>query len=38
MSSYCASKAALTGFHNALRLELQYSKCDFIQTTLVMTE
>jgi len=34
MTDYCASKAALSGFHNALRLELkQYNKP--IYTTLI---
>jgi len=34
MSDYCASKAALTGFHNALRLELKLKKHK-IHTTLI---
>ncbi|KRX03534.1 hypothetical protein PPERSA_02913 [Pseudocohnilembus persalinus] len=35
MSSYCASKAALNGFHKALRLELKYLSYNYIKTTLV---
>lgn len=34
MSEYCASKAALAAFHNAMRLEIKFQKIN-IMTTLV---